>query len=41
VRELIEAIQVLEACHIEGWQYQFRLGKRKDIDFSSGRTPFF
>jgi hypothetical protein len=41
VRELIEAIQVLEAYLIEGWQYQFRFGERKDIDFSSGRTLFF
>ena len=41
IRELIEAAQAVEACITEGHQGQTVLGKRKDIDVSSGRPPYF
>ena len=40
-RKFIEAAQALEACTIEGHQGQTILGKRKDVDVSSGRPLFF
>jgi hypothetical protein len=39
IRELIQAAQALEACIIEGQQSQAKVGKRKDIDFSSSKSP--
>ena len=39
IRELIEAAQALEACIIEGQQSHAKVGKRKDIDFSSSKSP--
>jgi hypothetical protein len=40
-KELIEAAQALEACIVKGHQGQTVLDKRKDVDVSSGRPPYF
>jgi hypothetical protein len=39
-RELTDAVEALKTCMKEGQRDQSELGKRKEVEFTTGRPPF-